>query len=91
MGFFPICETKGTPKDLRTFRSRLTQIQNFIKNDGCPNISALTTEYLEKYTVSLSRNSPKKIARKLRLLKSFLEYAHNNGYIVEPLAPVIPK
>lgn len=91
-GFLSYLRDKGYSEgSIRTFRSRLMQIQNFIKNDGCPNISALTTEHLERYTTSLSRNSPKTIARKLRLLKSFLEYAHNNGYITEPLAPVIPK
>lgn len=91
-GFLSYLRDKGYSEgSIRTFRSRLMQIQNFIKNDGCPNISTLTTEHLERYTASLSRNSPKTIARKLRLLKSFLEYAHNNGYIAEPLAPVIPK
>lgn len=91
-GFLSYLRDKGYSEgSIRTFRSRLIQIQNFIKNDGCPNIDSLTTECVERYTASLSHNSPKTIARKLRLLKSFLEYAHNNGYITEPLAPIIPK
>ena len=91
-GFLSYLRDKGYSEgSIRTFRSRLMQIQNFIKNDGCPNIGALTTECVERYTASLSHNSPKTIARKLRLLKSFLEYAHNNGYVPEPLVPIIPQ
>lgn len=91
-GFLSYLRDKGYSEgSIRTFRSRLMQIQNFIKDDGCPNIGSLTTECVEKYIASLSHNSPKTIARKLRLLKSFLKYAHNNGYITEPLDPIIPK
>lgn len=91
-GFLSYLRDKGYSEgSIRTFQSRLMQFQNFIKNDGCPNIGALTAEYVERYTASLSQNTPKTIARKLRLLKNFLEYAYNNGYIAEPLAPTIPK
>lgn len=91
-GFLSYLRDKGYSEgSIRTFRSRLMQIQNFIKNDGCSNIGTLTTECMERYTASLAQNSPKTIARKLRLLRNFLKYAYDNGYITEPLAPTIPK
>lgn len=91
-GFLSHLRDKGYSEgSIRTFRCRLLQIQDFIQNNGCPNINALTSECVKKYVDSLSPNSPKTMARKLRLLKHFLEYAYDNGYIAEHLAPIIPK
>ncbi len=76
---------------IRTFRSRLLQIEEFFRSNGFYSIDSLTAESVKEYAASLTHNSPKTAARKLRLLKHFLEYSYNNGYISELFSPIVPK
>jgi len=76
---------------IRTFRSRLLQVEEFFRSNGFYSIDSITVESVNEYVASLTHNSPKTVARKLRLLKRFLEYSYNNGYISELFSPIVPK
>lgn len=76
---------------VRTFRSRLFQLEDYLFNNKISNLDNLTSECLNEYTKTLGSFSPKTVVRKLRLLQHLLQFAYENGFIAGPLSPIIPK
>lgn len=76
---------------VRTFRSRLFQFEGYLLSNKISTLDNLTSECLNKYTKTLGSFAPKTAVRKLRLLQQFLQFAYENGFVAEPLSPMIPK
>lgn len=76
---------------LRTFRSQLFKLSEYLHYAGVANVGAITEEHLKGYEQTLDRHAPRTRVRELRLLKRFLEYCLEVKIISEPLALTVPK
>lgn len=74
-----------------TFRSRLFQFEAFLLDRGVICVKDIRNEHLTAYTETLKRFSPKTAISKLRLLRQFLDFANNQGYMEDRLTPALPK
>lgn len=75
----------------RTFRSILFQFEEYLQNQGICKICEITEACLQNYVKTMSRFAPRTTARKLRLVKQWLEYCYTQGYLDKPLSFTIPR
>ena len=75
----------------RTFRSILFQFEEYLQNQRICKICEITEACLQNYVKTMSRFAPRTTARKLRLIKQWLEYCYTQGYLDKPLSFTIPR
>ena len=91
-GFLTFLKDSGySDGSRRTFRSILFQFEEYLQNQRICKICEITEACLQNYVKTMSRFAPRTTARKLRLIKQWLEYCYMQGYLDKPLSFTIPR
>lgn len=96
--YYPLCENfmkdevveKLQKSTQRTYRSSLERFISYLIKNKVSNISELTAKVIEDYYSTYIGYKKSTIAYSCYVLKGFLTYAFNNGYIEKDLSVFLP-
>jgi len=88
-------EMNGTerysPNTVKLYRDVIKQFLYYLEERGHRKISCLTRKIVSDYIPVVAKRQPGSMSSVIQALKSFLEYLHENKYIVSELVSVLHK